>query len=55
MFSTGDHIITVDDVYGGTNRLFRKVSQPASGLQYSFVDLTKEGELEKAITDKTKV
>mmetsp|Transcript_14679 Transcript_14679/g.20459 ORF Transcript_14679/g.20459 Transcript_14679/m.20459 type:complete len:398 (+) Transcript_14679:75-1268(+) len=55
MFSTGDHIITVDDVYGGTNRLFRKVSQPASGLQYSFVDLTKEEELEKAFTDKTKL
>eukprot|EP01114_Cavostelium_apophysatum_P017627 TRINITY_DN528_c0_g2_i1.p1 TRINITY_DN528_c0_g2~~TRINITY_DN528_c0_g2_i1.p1 ORF type:complete len:433 (-),score=107.77 TRINITY_DN528_c0_g2_i1:35-1219(-) len=54
MFTSGDHIITVDDVYGGTNRYFNKVSTPHAHLQFSFVDLTKEGALEAAWTDKTK-
>jgi len=50
-----DHVITVDDVYGGTNRFFKRISSIASGLKYSFVDFTQEGELEKAFTEKTKL
>jgi len=55
MYGPGDHVITVDDVYGGTNRYFNKVSAIASGLKFTFADLSKEGELEKAFTDKTKL
>jgi len=55
MFGPGDHVITIDDVYGGTQRFFRKVSSVASGISYTFVDMTKDGELEKAFTDKTKL
>jgi len=51
----GDHVISVDDVYGGTQRYFRKVGAVSSGVNFSFVDFTKEGELEKAFTDKTKL
>jgi len=55
MLQTGDHVISVDDVYGGTNRYFRRVDSPHSGVKYSFVDFTKDGEIEKAFTDKTKL
>jgi len=55
MLTTGDHVITVDDVYGGTNRFFKRVSTPHAHLTYSFVDFTKEGALEAAFTDKTKL
>jgi len=55
MLNPGDHVITIDDVYGGTNRYFRKISSVASGISYSFVDMTKEGDLEAAFTDKTKL
>jgi cystathionine gamma-lyase len=55
MFGPGDHVITVDDVYGGTNRYFNKVSAVASGLTFSFVDFTKDGSLEAAFTEKTKL
>jgi len=55
MFQTGDHVITVDDVYGGTNRYFKRVCSPASGVQFTFVDFTKEGALEAAFTPKTKL
>jgi len=55
MFKPGDHVITVDDVYGGTNRFFKRVSTPAQGIKYSFVDMTKDGELEAAFTPETKL
>jgi len=55
MFTTGDHVIVIDDVYGGTNRFFKRVSTPNAQLNYSFVDFTKDGALEQAFTDKTKM
>jgi len=55
MFTTGDHVIVIDDVYGGTNRFFKRVSAVNAQVTYSFVDFTKEGALEAAFTDKTKM
>lgn len=55
MLTTGDHVITIDDVYGGTNRYFNRVSTPHAHINYSFVDFTKEGALEAAFTDRTKL
>lgn len=55
MLNSGDHIITIDDVYGGTNRYFNKVTTPSNNFQFSFVDVSKDGELEKHITPKTKL
>ncbi|HIB02126.1 MAG TPA: cystathionine beta-lyase, partial [Phycisphaerales bacterium] len=33
LLQTGDHIIAMDDLYGGTNRLFNLVKKRTSGLQ----------------------
>jgi cystathionine gamma-lyase len=52
---SGDHVVCIDDVYGGTQRYFRRVVQPTYGITFSFVDLTVDGELEKAVTEKTKM
>jgi cystathionine gamma-lyase len=41
LLNVGDHVISVDDVYGGTSRLFRSVWSK-HGLEVSFVDMTKE-------------
>ena len=49
----GDHVICGDDVYGGTFRLFSKVFGEI-GLEFSFADLTKPGEFEKALRPQTK-
>lgn len=49
LLSHGDHVVCVDDVYGGTQRLFRRIAAPASGLEFDFVDFNKEGALEAAI------
>jgi cystathionine gamma-synthase/cystathionine gamma-lyase len=49
----GDHVVSGDDVYGGTFRLFDKVMKPF-GIASSFVDLTELSELEAAITPATR-
>lgn len=55
MYKTGDHVITIDDVYGGTNRFFSRISAVNSGIIYEFVDMSVEGALEKAFKPNTKV
>jgi len=55
MFKSGDHVICVDDVYGGTNRYFKRISAPTTGINFSFVDLTVDGTLEAAFTANTKL
>lgn len=54
MFSSGDHFIVCDDVYGGTFRLFDKILT-RMGLTFSYVDMTRPELIEKAITPKTKL
>mmetsp|Transcript_21764 Transcript_21764/g.32390 ORF Transcript_21764/g.32390 Transcript_21764/m.32390 type:complete len:398 (-) Transcript_21764:71-1264(-) len=55
MLNTGDHVISVDDVYGGTNRFFRRVATPGSGLSFSFMDMADTKALKKAFNNKTKL
>lgn len=50
----GDHVIAMDDMYGGTFRLFDKVLKH-DGMQFSFVDLTKVENFEAAIKPNTKM
>ncbi len=54
MFDAGDHIVSVDDVYGGTFRLFDKVLR-RQGLRFSFVDPTRPEAIEAAIEPGTKM
>lgn len=54
LFSTGDHFVVSDDVYGGTIRLFTKIFAKC-GFEFSFVDMTNLQNIEKAITPKTKL
>ncbi len=50
----GDHIISTNDLYGGTFRLFRQVFEPF-GLSFSFVDMRDLEEVAGAITSKTRL
>uniref|UniRef100_A0ABM5G8C1 Cystathionine gamma-lyase n=1 Tax=Pogona vitticeps TaxID=103695 RepID=A0ABM5G8C1_9SAUR len=54
LLKAGDTIICIDDVYGGTNRYFRKIASDM-GLKTVFVDCTKPECLEAAITPETKL
>ena len=55
MLNSGAHIIAMDDLYGGTFRLFDKVRKRSAGLQFSFIDMTKPGAIEAAIQSNTKM
>jgi cystathionine gamma-lyase len=51
----GAHIVAVDDLYGGTRRLFERVRKRSAGLQVSYVDLSDAAALETAIRPDTRL
>lgn len=55
LLDSGDHLIAMDDLYGGSYRLFERVRRRSAGLGFSFIDLTDPGAFEAAITSKTKM
>lgn len=55
LLDNGSHIIAMDDLYGGSFRLFERVRKRSAGLQVSYVDLSNIDVLEKAITKDTKL
>lgn len=50
-----DHVICVNDVYGGTYRLFRRVLERHAGLGFTFVSMRDIAELEQAFTPQTRL
>ena len=40
LLDSGAHVLAMDDLYGGTRRLFRNVRERSAGIEFSFVDLT---------------
>ena len=51
----GAHIIAVDDLYGGSRRLFERVRARSAGLEATYVDLTDAQALERAIRPSTRL
>ena len=42
LLDAGDHVLAMDDLYGGTNRLFRLVRTRSANLEFAYLDLTAE-------------
>ena len=55
LLDAGAHIVTGDDLYGGSWRLFERVRRRSMGLDFAYVDLADLKAVEAAITDKTKM
>ncbi len=55
LLDSGSHVVCMDDVYGGTFRLFERVRRRSAGLDFSFVDLTDPAAFEAAITPNTRM
>src|SRR6185436_6623345 len=51
----GSHIIAVDDLYGGSRRLFERVRKRSAGFEMSYLDLTDADRLESAFRPNTKL
>jgi cystathionine gamma-lyase len=52
---SGSHVLCMDDVYGGTFRLFERVRRRSAGLDFSFVDLNDRAAVEAAIRPTTRL
>lgn len=55
ILDSGSHVVAMDDLYGGTYRLFERVRKRSAGLKFSFVDLRDVRALEAAIRPETKL
>ena len=55
LLDSGSHVVAIDDLYGGSYRLFENVRRDSAGLTFSFVDLTAPGALEAAILPETRM
>jgi cystathionine gamma-lyase len=55
LLDAGSHIVTGDDLYGGSWRLFERVRRRSAGLDFAYVDMADLSVVEAAITPKTKM
>lgn len=54
MFKPGDEIISTDDLYGGSYRIFTKIFEPF-GIKFKFVAMSDLANIEAAVTANTKL
>mgnify|MGYP001273411615 FL=1 len=55
LLAPGDHVIAMNDLYGGTVRLFNEIKTLSQGIEVTYVDMTDLQNVKAAITDKTKM
>ena len=55
LLEPGDHIIAMDDLYGGSVRLFNEIKSISQGIKISYVDMSNIENIEKEISDNTKM
>jgi len=55
LLDSGSHVVAMDDIYGGSYRLFERMRKRSAALDFGFVDLTDLAAFEAAITPKTKL
>jgi len=55
VLNSGDHVIAMDDLYGGTYRLFEDVKKRSAGLDFTFTNLNLLDNLEASLNPNTKM
>ena len=55
LLDSGSHVVAMDDIYGGSYRLFERVRKRTAALDFSFVDLTDLAAFESAIRPETRL
>jgi len=54
LLNPGDEVITSNDLYGGSYRMFRRVFEKY-GIKFHFIDLTNAANIEPLVNEKTKL
>jgi len=52
---SGSHIVALDDLYGGTYRLFERVRRQSAGLEFTFADMSDRAKFEAALRPDTRM
>ncbi len=55
LLDSGAHVVSLDDLYGGTRRLFERVRRRSAHLDFSYVGMQSEAEIEAAIRPETRM
>jgi len=55
LIDAGSHIVAMNDLYGGTFRVFERVRRRSANLDISFVDLTQHANLVQAVRPQTRL
>ncbi len=55
LIPAGSRIVAMDDLYGGTGRLFTQVLAESRGMRTAYVDLTDPAAFERELTPETKL
>ena len=55
LLQPGDHIIAMDDLYGGSVRLFNEIKSISQGIKISYVDMSNIENIENEISNNTKM
>jgi cystathionine gamma-lyase len=55
LLDAGSHVVAMDDLYGGTGRLFNRVRARTAGLRVSYADLSAPDALERALEPDTRM
>src|SRR5664279_1951327 len=55
LLDSGSHVIAMDDLYGGTYRLFERVRRRSAGLDFTFIDLNDAAALKSSLKQNTRM
>jgi cystathionine gamma-lyase len=55
MLNTGSHVLAMDDLYGGTYRVFENVRRRSAGLDFTFADLVEVDDWDALIKPTTRM
>lgn len=55
LLDSGSHVIAMDDLYGGSYRLFERVRRRSAGLDFTFIDLNDTKALKAALKPNTRM
>ena len=55
LLDSGDHVVALDDLYGGSRRLFEQIRRRSAGLTFSYSDLRDRAALERVLQPNTKM
>lgn len=55
LLDSGSHVIAMDDLYGGSYRLFERVRRRSAGLDFTFIDLNDGNALKAALKPNTRM